>query len=343
MTRFIAPEPASPIRAGRRKTGVLLINLGTPDAAETGAVRRYLREFLSDPRVIEDQGPVWKLVLTAILLLRPRVKAKDYATIWNRQRDESPLMTITRAQAQKLAASLAGNEHVIVDFAMRYGNPPMAARIDALAAAGCGRILIVPLYPQYAAATTATVADEAFRALSRLRSQPAVRIAPPYYDHPVYIDALATSITEHLARLPFRPELVLASFHGIPESYAKAGDPYPEHCATTTTLLRKKLGLGERELMMTFQSRFGRAKWLEPYTDDTVRQLAGGGVKNLAVVTPGFAADCLETLEEIAVENAAIFRQAGGVNFTAVPCLNDSVGGMAVISAVVANELKGWV
>ena len=226
---------------------------------------------------------------------------------------------------------------------MRYGNPSMRSRLAALASRGCDRILVVPLYPQYAAATSATVGDEAFRALMKMRWQPALRIAPPYYDDPVYIDALAVSLEAHLATLPFVPEVILASFHGIPRDYFDKGDPYYCHCAKTTRLLRQRLRLDDGKLTMTFQSRFGRAEWLKPYTDATVKQLAARGVKNLAVITPGFSADCLETLEEIAGENAEYFRHAGGQNFAAIPCLNDSEPGMRVIETVVRRELQGWV
>jgi protoporphyrin/coproporphyrin ferrochelatase len=231
---------------------------------------------------------------------------------------------------------------IVVDWGMRYGNPSLQTRIEALAKAGCERILLLPLYPQYAAATTATVCDAAFAALSGLRDQPALRVVPPYYDDPVYIDALAVSIEAELKRLPFKPELILASFHGIPRSYADDGDPYPAHCEATTRLLRARLGMDETKLTMTYQSRFGRAEWLQPYTDKTVEALAGRGVRNLAVVTPGFSADCLETLEEIAVENAEIFKEHGGENFALIPCLNDGEQGMAVIAHLVRRELKGW-
>jgi ferrochelatase len=343
MNELITPSTFADSAQRAHKVGVLLVNLGTPDAADAASVRRYLKEFLSDPRVIENQGLLWKILLTVILLIRPRIKARAYQTIWNRERNESPLMTITRAQAEKLAAQSATNPSIAVDWAMRYGNPSMESRLDALAAKGCDRILVVPLYPQYAAATTATVADEAFRCLTRMRNQPAIRIAPAYYDQPTYIEALASSVTTALAALPIAPDVILASFHGIPEEYARKGDPYPQHCAVTTRLLRTKLGLDEAKLVMTFQSRFGRAKWLEPYTDATVKRLAASGAKNLVVITPGFSADCLETLEEISVENAEIFRHNGGENFTMIPCLNDSSGGMAVISSIVANELKGWI
>jgi protoporphyrin/coproporphyrin ferrochelatase len=338
----LAPDVA-PAPAGR--IGVLLVNLGTPDAADAVAVRRYLKEFLTDPRVIENQGPLWSIILNGIILrIRPRRKARDYAKIWNRERNESPLKTITRSQAEKLAGMLANvAPHVVTDWAMRYGNPSIAMRLGELAAKGCGRILIVPLYPQYCAATTATVADEVFRVLMRMRYQPTVRFAPPYYDDAVYIAALVSSTRAGLAGLGFVPDVILASFHGVPKAYVDKGDPYYAHCIETMRLLRGRLVLDETKMPLTFQSRFGRAQWAEPATDQTVQQLAQKGVKNIAVITPGFSADCLETLEEIAVENAHIFKRHGGENFAAIPCLNDSPPGMQVIAQLVERELKGWV
>jgi ferrochelatase len=327
-----------------RRIGVLLVNLGTPDATDYWSMRRYLKEFLSDRRVIEENPVKWWLILNLIILtVRPGRKGRDYEKIWNRERNESFLTTITRSQSDKLGAMLSSDPRIQVDWAMRYGNPPIAARLEALQKAGCDRVLLVPLYPQYAAATSATVCDKAFEALARMRRQPVLRVAPPWFDAPVYIEALAASLEAELARLPFAPDMVLASFHGMPEDYVRKGDPYRDQCAETVRLLRARLKLGEDRLMMTFQSRFGTAEWLKPYTDATVKGLAEKGVKNLAVITPGFVADCLETLEEIAMENAAIFKQAGGENFAAIPCLNDSDGGMAVLRAVVLGELQGWV
>jgi ferrochelatase len=238
---------------------------------------------------------------------------------------------------------LSGDARILVDWAMRYGNPSIKSRLDAMQSAGCDRILVVPLYPQYAAATTATVCDKAFEALAQMRWQPALRVAPAYFDRPAYIEALASSLEDSLAKLSVKPEVILASFHGMPEEYLKKGDPYYCQCAATTRLLRERLKLDDRRLIMTFQSRFGPAEWLKPYTDVTVKSLAEQGVKNLAVITPGFSSDCLETLEEIAMENADIFREHGGENFATIPCLNDSAGGMAVIRDVVEQELKGWV
>ena len=341
-----AESPAVPAQApssvARAKIGVLVVNLGTPDAADAPGVRRYLKEFLSDPRVIENQGPVWQLVLNGIILqIRPRIKAKDYRKIWNNERNESPLKTITRAQAEKLAIELVPlDAEIAVDWAMRYGNPSIESRLDALAARGCERILVLPLYPQYSAATTASVGDQVFRVLMRLRYQPAVRIAAPYYDDPIYIEALASSTKAALGKLPFVPEVILASYHGMPEEYVRKGDPYERHCIETTRLLRAALAYDEQKMPLTFQSRFGRTKWLEPATDTTVKALGKSGIKSMAAIMPGFSADCLETLEEIAVENAHIFRKAGGENFCAIPCLNDSVEGMRVLRELAVRELK---
>jgi protoporphyrin/coproporphyrin ferrochelatase len=335
------PAAAAPVAT----IGVLIVNLGTPDAADADSVRRYLKEFLSDPRVIENQGLAWKAILNgAILRFRPRRKARDYAKIWNRETNESPLKTITRSQAEKLGHTLEPlGPHLTVDWAMRYGNPSIAARLGDLVARGCERILVIPLYPQYCAATTATVGDEVFRVLAGLRYQPAIRIAPPYYNDPVYIEALGSSLSAELTQLSFKPDVILASFHGIPQAYVDNGDPYYAHCTETMRLLRQELKLDETKLRMTFQSRFGRAQWLEPATDRTVKRLAKEGMKNLVVITPGFSADCLETLEEIAVENAHIFKKHGGKNFAAIPCLNDSGPGMLVIWQLALRELKGWV
>jgi len=337
------PADHPPVALGR--IGVLLVNLGTPDATDYWSMRRYLKEFLSDRRVIEENRLKWWLVLNLIILtVRPRRKGRDYDKIWNRERDESPLKTITRAQAEKLAAMLGLlDPRITVDWAMRYGNPSIASRLDVLQKAGCERILIVPLYPQYSAATTATVADKAFDAFKTMRWQPAVRVAPPWHDDPVYIEAVASSLEAELSKLPLEPEMILASFHGVPIDYLLKGDPYHCHCQKTARLLRARLGLDEGKFMLTFQSRFGSAEWLQPYTDMTVRALAERGVKSLAIVTPGFTADCLETLEEIAQENAEIFHHHGGKNFAAIPCLNDSEAGMTVISHIVLRELKGWI
>ena len=336
------PGESEPVDHG---IGVLLVNLGTPDAPDASAVRRYLKEFLTDRRVIEKDSFIWKIVLNGIILpRRSRRKARDYQKIWNKERNESPFKTITRSQAEKLSGILEPlGKHVIVDWAMRYANPTIASRLEGLIKRGCDRILVMPLYPQYAAATTATVCDEVYRFMQSLRRQPALRIMPAYYEDPYYIEVLSSTLKAELKALSFQPEVILASYHGMPKDYVAKGDPYESQCVRTTHLLREQLGYDDRTLMMSFQSRFGRARWLGPYTIDTVKALAKRGVKNLVVITPGFAADCLETLEEIAVDNARMFTRYGGKNFAAIPCLNDSEAGMLMIWQLAMRELKGWV
>src|SRR6202048_1257360 len=333
MTTAVPIEGATAATEARpQRVGVPLVNLGAPDAADARGVRIYLKEFLSDPRVVEDQGLLWKLVLNGIILrVRPGRKARDYRKISNTEKNEAPLKTITRAQSDKLALAISDHDHVVVDWAMRYGNPSIASRIDALTAQGCDRILVVPLYPQYSAATSATVCDEVFRVLAGMRVQPTLRVTPPYYDDPDYIEALAISINAHLKTLAFQPELIVASFHGMPQKYVDNGDPYQAQCVATTDALRRRMGLDASKLILTFQSRFGFDEWLKPYTDKTIERLAKDGVRRIAVVTPGFSADCLETLEEIAQENAEIFQHNGGEQFAAIPCLNDSDPGMDVL------------
>jgi protoporphyrin/coproporphyrin ferrochelatase len=326
----------------RGRIGVLLLNLGTPDGTGFWAMRRYLKEFLSDRRVIDlPRWKWWPILNLIVLTVRPARKGRDYAKIWNRERDEGPLKTITRAQAEKLAASLV-DQTIVTDWAMRYASPSTQSRISRLWSEGCDRLLIVPLYPQYAAATTASAADAVYSALMRLRWQPALRVAPPYYDDPVYIEALAASMRAHLATLDFEPEALIASFHGMPRRYLEAGDPYHCHVQKTSRLLRDRLGWPVARWYTTFQSRFGSEPWLQPYTSDTLVRLAEAGVKRLAIVTPGFAADCLETLEELNIENRRVFLAAGGEKFACVPCLNDSEHGMRVIEHIVRRELMGW-
>ncbi len=326
------------------RVGVLLLNLGTPDATDYWSMRRYLKEFLSDRRVIEEPRWKWWPILNLIILtVRPGPKGRDYDTIWNKERNEGPLKTITRSQAEKLATAFGDQPRVIIDWAMRYANPSTASRIDALAKAGCDRILLVPLYPQYAAATTATAADEAFRHLMTMRWQPAVRVAPPWHDDPTYIEAIASSVRTGLAKLPFEPERIVATFHGMPQKYLESGDPYHCQCMKTSRLVREALGMPQERWVTSFQSRFGSDPWLQPYTDETVERLAKSGVKRLAMVAPGFSADCLETLEELDVENRDIFMEHGGQQFAYIPALNDSDDGMRVIEAVVRRELSGWV
>lgn len=325
------------------KVGILLVNLGTPDGTDYTSMRRYLKEFLTDRRVIEWSRLFWYPILFGIVLnTRPGKVGKAYETIWNKDLNESYLRTYTRNQSELMAKSFADQPNVIVDWGMRYGQPSIASRMDALQKAGCERILVFPLYPQYAAATTATVNDKAFEALLKMRWQPALRTVPPYHDDPVYIDALATSIERHLATLDWEPEVVLTSFHGIPKSYFDKGDPYYCQCQKTARLLREKLGWSKDKLQVTFQSRFGPEEWLQPYTDKTVEKLAQDGVKRIAVLNPGFVSDCLETLEEIAEQAAESFHHNGGEKFTHIPCLNDSAEGMAVLEHVVRRELAGW-
>jgi ferrochelatase len=335
------PAAHPPVRSGR--IGVLLLNLGTPDATDYQSMRRYLKEFLSDRRVIEVPRLLWWPILNLIILTtRPGRKGRDYEKIWNMERNEGPLKTITRTQAEKLQAAL-GRDRIVVDWAMRYANPTTASRIAALKEQGCDRILLVPLYPQYAAATTATACDQAFRALMTLRWQPTIRVAPPYHDDPIYIDAVAGSIRSHLDSIDFEPEAFIATFHGMPQKYLERGDPYHCQCQKTSRLVREALGWSAARWHTTFQSRFGNDPWLQPYTIEMVERLARSGVKRLAMVAPGFSADCLETLEELDMENRRAFMESGGQKFTYVPCLNDSAAGVRVIETVVRRELAGWI
>ena len=318
------------------KVGVLLINLGTPNAPEPGAVKVYLREFLSDPRVVEIPQLVWQPILRGIILnTRPKKSAHAYRQVW--MEEGSPLAVYTARQAKALQGAF-GLE-VIVDHAMRYGRPAIAERLDALQAQGCERILVAPLYPQYCAATTATAVDEVFRHLRGKRWLPAVRTLPPYHDDPAYIEALAASLRESLAALDFEPEALVASFHGMPKRTLELGDPYHCHCRKTARLLSEALG---RPLEVAFQSRFGRAKWLEPATDKVLAGLPASGVGKVAIFAPGFASDCLETLEELAIRGRETFMAAGGSDFAFLPCLNDSAPGIAMLRGLIARELEGW-
>lgn len=337
------PKEHPTVRSG--KVGVLLVNLGTPDGTDYTSMRRYLKEFLSDKRVIEWPRLVWYPILYGIVLMtRPGKSGKAYEQIWNREKNESPLRTITRSQSDKLGEMLGDHGgKLMVDWAMRYGQPSIPDRFKALKDAGCDRILVFPLYPQYAASTTATVNDVVCKTLLDMRWQPAIRTVPPYHDDPVYVNALAKSVERHIEGLEFDPEIVLTSYHGIPQSYFRRGDPYHCHCMKTTRLMRDVLGWGEDKLRVTFQSRFGPEEWLQPYTDKTVEKLAKDGVKKIAVMNPGFVSDCLETLEEIAGEAGEIFQHNGGENFTHIPCLNDSDLGMDVLAHIVRKELGGWI
>lgn len=336
------PDGHPKVKVG--KTGVLLVNLGTPDGYDRKSMRRYLKEFLSDPRVIELPRLLWWPILHGIILnTRPAKSGKLYASIWNEELDESPLRTFSRAQGEKLAARFADQPRLKIDWAMRYGNPSIPSRLRALQEAGCEQVLVVPLYPQYSAATTASVSDKTFHSLSELRWMPALRTAPPFHDDPTYIEALATTLEQQLAELDFEPEHILASYHGVPRDYLDKGDPYHCHCHKTSRLLEARMGWPEGKLITCFQSRFGPKEWLQPFTDVTVKKLAEEGVRNIAVFNPGFISDCLETLEEIAVEVAGEFIEAGGENFAHLPCLNDTEPCIDMLEALVRRELSGWI
>lgn len=324
------------------KIGVLLVNLGTPDAPTPAAVRRYLREFLSDSRVVEIPKLVWWPILNGIILTtRPKKSAHAYSQVWGP--DGSPLAAITKAQAEALQARLGGS--VMVRWGMRYGNPAMGSELAALKAAGCERILIAPLYPQYSGATTATVIDALGAALGKMRWQPALRTLPPYHDDALHIEALRADLARQLAALAFTPEVLLLSFHGMPERTLHLGDPYHCHCRKTARLLTEALAPAHPGLRIevSFQSRFGRAKWLEPSTEDTLRLEAQHGTKRLAIAAPGFSADCLETREELAIRGKEVFVEAGGSEFAALDCLNTGESGMAMLEALVRRELSGWI
>ncbi|MGE0846469.1 MAG: ferrochelatase [Flavobacteriaceae bacterium] len=337
------PQGHPAVAAG--KVGVLLVNLGTPEGTDYWPMRRYLAEFLSDRRVIEWPRALWYPILYGIVLnTRPQKSGAAYRTIWNNERNEGPLRTFTRAQAERLVERIGdAGGRLAIDWAMRYGEPSIGERIEALRKAGCERVLVFPLYPQYAASTTATVNDKAFEVLQAMRWQPALRTVPPYHDDPAYIGALAASMRKHLATLDFEPELVLTSYHGIPQSYFRAGDPYHCQCQKTTRLLADALGWPRERLRVTFQSRFGPEEWLQPYTDKTLEALPDEGIKRVAVMNPGFVADCLETLEEIGEQGRESFLHHGGEKFAHIPCLNDSEEGMDVIESVVRRELAGWI
>ena len=327
-----AGHPAIP----RPRIGVLLINLGTPDAPDARSVKRYLAEFLSDRRVVEIPAIAWQPILRGIILnTRPKKSAHAYGQVWSEA--GSPLAAVTRAQAEALKGAF-GNE-VLVDWAMRYGNPAIAERLHALKEAGCERILLAPLYPQYCAATTATANDKAFLALAGMRWQPAIRTLPPYHDGPAYIGALAANVRTALAALSFTPDAVITSFHGMPQRTLELGDPYHCHCRKTARLLGEALGM---ELTVAFQSRFGRAKWLEPATDTTLEAMPARGIRKVAVVAPGFSADCLETLEELAIRGRESFVAKGGEEFAYLPCLNDTAEGIAMLRTILSRELEGW-
>jgi ferrochelatase len=319
------------------KIGVLLVNLGTPDAPTTSAVKRYLKQFLSDRRVVEIPPIIWQPILRGIILnTRPQKSAKAYAKVWTDK--GSPLAFFTAAQADALQTRMGDSADV--RFAMRYGNPSVADQLAAMKAAGCNRILIAPMYPQYSGATTGTVLDEAYAALTSMRWHPAIRTLPAYHDDAAYISALKTSIEASLAGLDFEPDAIVISFHGMPERTLQLGDPYHCHCQKTARLLSEAMG---RALVVSFQSRFGRAKWLEPATDDTLMRLAREGTKKVAIFAPGFSVDCLETLEELAMQGHEQFEEAGGTHYAYLPCLNDSDVGMDMVERIIRRELAGWI
>ncbi len=322
------------------KIGVLITNLGTPDGPDAKSVKRYLLEFLSDRRVVEIPPFIWQVILRGIVLnTRPKKSAEAYAQVWGP--DGSPLAAITKAQNTALQGAFGPG--VMVDWAMRYGKPSIPDQLAAMKAAGCERILVAPLYPQYCGATTATANDKAFEALAKMRWQPALRTMPPYYDDPGYIDALKQSIEARIAELDFEPEAIVASFHGMPERTLELGDPYHCHCQKTARLVRQKLGHSADFMQIVFQSRFGRAEWLKPYAQDTVEGLPAQGVKNLVMISPGFASDCVETLEELAIGLAETFHEEGGENFSVAPCLNDSAKSIALLTNLAGEALQGWI
>lgn len=326
------------VKSGR--IGVLLVNLGTPEAPEPGAVKRYLAEFLSDPRVIEIPKLIWQPILRSVILTtRPKKSAYAYSQVWTE--GGSPLAAITGGQARALQERIG--DAVLVDWAMRYGAPDIPARLDAMFAAGCERILFAPLYPQYCAATTATAVDKAGDWLREQRWQPVLRTLPPYHDDPLHIDALAADLSRQLDALDFAPEVLLLSFHGMPERTLHLGDPYHCQCRKTARLLEARMNRPDLRFVTSFQSRFGRAKWLEPATDIVLAEEGARGTKRLVIAAPGFSADCLETREELAIRGKEQFVEAGGERFAALDCLNTSEAGMAMLEAMVRRELAGWI
>lgn len=331
------------------KTGVVLVNLGTPEATNFLSIRRYLKEFLSDPRVVEVPRILWKIILNVfILTFRPSKTARLYKAIWRQETDESPLRYYARRQAEKLAdlyqrqPPKAEHPKIIVDWAMRYGKPSIEKVLHRLQGEGCRHIVIVPLYPQYSATTTASVTDEVYRCLSTYRWQPCIRITNTYHDHPQYIKALRSSIISHLETLDWTPERILVSYHGIPKDYAEKGDPYGCFCHKTTRLLREAMPKGTPPLEISFQSRFGPREWLRPYTDETLMKWAKEGLQKVAVITPGFASDCIETLEEIDLQGREIFLENGGTHFTFIPCLNDRDESIQLIQSLINETAGAW-
>ncbi len=342
----LAHAPADHPPVPRARIGVLLANLGTPDATDYWSMRRYLNEFLSDRRVIDYPAWKWQPLLQLIILSkRPFTSGANYKLIWNKEQDESPLMTITKAQTRAIAEAVKTRhgDRVMVDFCMRYGNPSTESKVQAMVKAGCEKILFFPLYPQYAGATTATANDQFFRALMKEKAQPAARTVPEYYDDPLYIEALAQSVERAYAQLDEKPDVLVASYHGMPKRYLMEGDPYHCKCQKTTRLLRERLGWDKGAIHTTFQSVFGREEWLRPYTVEHVAELAKQGKKRIAVIAPAFSADCIETLEEIQGEIAESFEHAGGESFTYIPCLNDDAAHIEALTSVIERNLAGWI
>jgi ferrochelatase len=340
MSDPIVPEH---LKITKTKIGVVLLNLGTPEGTDYWNVRRYLAEFLGDPRVIETPKWLWWPILNlGILTFRPQKSGHAYAQIWDREKNESPLRVIQRALTEKVAERFQADD-IVVDFAMRYGNPSTKSVLEKLQKAGCQQILLVPMYPQYSATTTATANDKAFDALKKMRWQPAVRTAPAYYTDPNYIAALGNSIRDGIAQLDFEPDLVLTSYHGLPQSYVDKGDPYERHCYDTTRRVAEYLGWSPDKIKVTFQSRFGPTQWLTPATDTTLEELPGKGIKKVAVLAPAFHVDCIETLEEMSIGGRESFLEAGGEKFAYIPCLNDTAPSVDMVEAMVRRELAGWI
>ena len=345
-TRPLPHAPADHPALPKPRIGVLFANLGTPDGYDYWSMRRYLSEFLSDKRAIDYPSWKWQPILQLIILSkRPKAKGLDYKSIWNHERNESPLLTITRQQVEKLRAAVTARwgTGMMVEFCMRYGNPSTESVVRQMVAAGCEKILFFPLYPHYAGATSATANDQFFRALMKEKRQPAIRTAPEYFGTPLYIDALAQSVEQAYAALDHRPDVLVASYHGMPKRYLMEGDPYHCQCQKTTRLLRERLGWDQGAIDTTFQSVFGPEEWLKPYTVEHVAELARAGKRKIAVISPAFAADCIETLEEIQGEIREAFLHAGGESFTYIPCLNDTDAHIAALMEVTAQNLAGWV
>ncbi|WOI55971.1 ferrochelatase [Palleronia sp. LCG004] len=328
------------------KIGILLANLGTPDGYDYWSMRRYLNEFLSDKRVVDYSAWIWQPLLQGVILTkRPFSSGAAYKSIWNEEAGESPLLTITKAQTAKLRAELeaAHGDRVMVDFCMRYGNPSTRSKVREMVRAGCQKIVFFPLYPQYAGATSATANDQFFRALMREKWQPSVRTVSAYFDDPRYIDALAGSVERAIGAMETKPDILVASYHGVPQRYLMEGDPYHCQCQKTSRLLRERLGWSDGDIVTTFQSRFGPEEWLRPYTVEEVARQAEAGKKRIAVIAPAFSADCIETLEEINEEIRESFEHAGGEQFTYIPCLNDDDAHISALAGVIEDNLKGWI